>query len=115
MNVFQLELYLRFEVLSYGNLIFIKSTTTDYLLVEINNDVIKLKIKLDEQFDEVSIKFEEIDSSWIHIEIEQQENRWVLEVNGEKRALIMPTDVPNELCKNYLYIGNFQVRQYNIM
>lgn len=109
-NVFQLELYLRFEVLSHGNLIFIKSTTTDYLLVEINNDLIKLKIKLDGHFDEVSIKFEEIDSFWNHVEIERRENSWIIEVNGEKHTLIMSTDVPNKLCKNDLYIGNFQVR-----
>lgn len=79
------------------------------MLVEIIKDVIKLKIKLDDYFDEVLIKFEEIDSSWIHVNIEQQKNCWVIEINGEKRILIMPEDIPIEICQNYLYIGNLEV------
>lgn len=100
---------MKFERLALGNFILIKSITTDYMLVEINYDVIKLKIKLDDYFDDVSIKFEEIDSSWIRMEIEQQENKWILEVNGEKRYLTIPTDVPVELCTNHLYIGKSEV------
>jgi len=111
--IFQLELYVRFEILARGNFISIQSTTTDYAMsVEINNDVFKLKIKLDEYFDEVSIKFEAIDSSWIHLEIEQHNNSWCISVNDNKRSLIMPTDVLDELCENYLYIGNFSVSKY---
>lgn len=106
-----MELYLRFEHLAHGNFI-LSESITDYMLVEINYDVIKLKIKLDDYFDDVSIKFEEIDSSWLRIEIEQQENRWYLDVNGEKRCLIIPTDMPIELCTNYLYIGKSEVIQY---
>lgn len=104
-----MELYLRFELLAYGNLISIKGMATDYLLVEINNDIIKLIIKLDDYYDEVLISFEEIDSSWIHVEIEQQENTWIIYVNGKKRTLIIPSEISNELCKNYLYIGNNEV------
>ncbi|XP_025192604.1 uncharacterized protein LOC112592664 [Melanaphis sacchari] len=107
--ILQLELYVRFEILARGNLISIRSTTTDYMSVEINNDVFKLKIKLDEYFNEVSIKFEYIDSSWIHLEIEQHGNSWYLSVNDNKRSLIVPDDMLIELCENYLYIGNFQV------
>lgn len=111
--IFQLELYVRFEILARGHFISIQSTTTDYVMsVEINNDVFKLKIKLDEYFDEVSIKFEAIDSSWIHLEIEQHNNSWCISVNDNKRSLIMPTDVQDELCENYLYIGNFSVSKY---
>lgn len=104
-----MELYLRFEFLSRGNLISIKSITMDYMLLEIDNDIIKLKIKLDDYFDEVLIKFEKVDSSWIHIDIEQQQNSWAIEVNGKKQTLIMPDDIPIEMCKNYLYIGNRKV------
>jgi len=99
----------RFGLLAHGNLIFIKSITTDYMTVTIDNNVIKLKIKLDDYFDEVSIKLEEIDSSWTHVEIEQHSNSWVIEVNGQRQTLIMSSDVPIELCTNYLYIGNFEV------
>lgn len=104
-----MELYLRFERLSYGYLVLIKSVTMDYMLVEINNDIIKLKIKLDDYFDEKSIKFEEIDSSWIYVEIQQQINSWHINVNGEKHTLIMPVDIPINLCKDYIYIGNSEV------
>lgn len=107
--VFQLELYLRFELLSRGNLISMKSATADYMSVEIDKNILKLKIKLDDYFDEVSIKFEEIDSCWIHVEIRQRKNSWSMAVNGEKRTLIMPTDVPIELCDNHFYIGNLEV------
>jgi hypothetical protein len=101
---------LKFELLANGNLMSIKGMTTDYMLVEINNDIIKLIVKLDDYYDEVLIQFEEIDSSWIHVEIEQQENTWIIDVNGEKRTLIMPADISNnDLCKNYLYIGNNEV------
>ncbi|XP_026805571.1 uncharacterized protein LOC113548730 [Rhopalosiphum maidis] len=110
-NNWKLELYLRFEILAHGNLISIRSNTTDYMSVEINNDVFKLKIKLDEYFNEVSIKFEYIDSSWIHLEIEHHDNSWCLSVNDIKRSLIMPDDVLIELCENHLYIGNFQENQ----
>ncbi|XP_025406324.1 uncharacterized protein LOC112680444 [Sipha flava] len=97
-----LELYLRFELLANGNLMSIKGMTTDYMLVEINNDIIKLIVKLDDYYDEVLIQFEEIDSSWIHVEIEQQENTWIIDVNGEKRTLIMPADISNnDLCMSY--------------
>jgi len=109
--IFQLEFYLRFEILDRGNLISIRSAAADYLSVEINNDVFKLKIKLDEYFDEVSIKFENIDSSWIHLEIEQHDNSWTMSVNDNKRTLIMPVDVLVELCENHLYIGNIQVNR----
>jgi len=80
--------------------------------VTIENNVIKLKIKLDDYFDEVSVKLEEIDSSWIHVEIEQQTNSWTIEINGERRTLIMSSDLPIELCKNNLYIGNIEVDTY---
>lgn len=102
-------MYVRFGILSRGNFFSIKSDTTDYLLIKIINDIIKLKIKLDDYFDEVSIKFEAIDSSWIHMEIGQKKNSWFIDVNGEKRTLIMPLDVPNELCDNCLRIGNLEV------
>lgn len=108
-----MELYLRFELLAHGNLILIKGMATDYMLVEINNDIVKLIIRLDDYFDEVLLPFEEIDSSWIHIEIEQRENTWFIYVNGEKRTLLMPADVSNELCKNYLHIGNNEVNNLN--
>lgn len=104
-----MELYLRFEFLAHGNFITIKSITTDYILVEIIKDIIKLKIKLDDYFDEVLIKFEMIDSSWVHMNIEQQKNSWLIEINGEKRTLRMPEDIPTEICQNYLYIGNLKV------
>lgn len=104
-----MELYLRFEFLSHGNLVSMKSVTADYMLVEIDKDVLKLKVRLDNYFDEVSIKFEEIDSCWIHVEIEQRLNSWSVAVNGEKRTLIMPTDVLVELCDNHFYIGNLEV------
>lgn len=107
-----MELYIRLQILSRGNLIFIKSFTTDYMSVTIENNVIKLKIKLDDYFDEVSVKLEEIDSSWIHVEIEQQTNSWTIEINGERRTLIMSSDLPIELCKNNLYIGNIEVDTY---
>lgn len=108
--IFQLELYARFEILARGNFISIRSTTKDYvMLVEIIKDVFKLKIKIDEYFNEVSIKFEAIDSSWIHLEIEQHNNSWCMSVNDNKRSLIMPTDVLDELCEKHLYIGNFSV------
>lgn len=109
-----MELYLRLELLARGNLILIKSIIADYnmLSVDINNDIIKLKIKLDDYLDETSIKFELIDSSWIHLEIKQQLNTWTMEVNGEKRTLIMPYDMPNELCTGHFDIGHFEV--YNI-
>jgi len=111
--IFQLELYVRFEILARGNFISIRSTTTDYVMsVEINNDVFKLKIKLDEYFDEVSMKFEAIDSSWIHLEIEQHNNSWCISVNDNKRSLIMPNDVHDKLCENYMYIGNISVSKY---
>lgn len=111
--IFQLELYVRFEILACGNFISIRSTTMDYIIsVEINNDVLKLKIKLDEYFNEVSIKFEAIDSSWIHLEIEQHNNSWCMSVNDNKRSLIMPTDLVDELCEKHLYIGNFSVSKY---
>lgn len=111
--IFQLELYARFEILARGNFISIRSTTKDYvMLVEINKDVFKLKIKIDEYFNEVSIKFEAIDSSWIHLEIEQHDNSWCMSVNDNKRSLIMPTDVLDELCEKHLYIGNFSVSKY---
>lgn len=82
------------------------------LLVDVNKDIIKLKIKLDDYFDEVSIKFEQIDSSWIHLEIRQQLNTWSMEVNGEKRTLIMSDDIPIELCNGHFYIGHFEVNAY---
>lgn len=104
-----MELYLRFEILANGNFISTRSTAADYMSVEINNDVFKLKIKLDEYFDEVSIKFEYIDSSWIHLEIEQHDNSWCLSVNDNKRSLMMPDEVFVELCEDHMYIGNFQV------
>ncbi|XP_060872794.1 uncharacterized protein LOC132946753 [Metopolophium dirhodum] len=101
----KLELYARFEILARGNFISIRSATTDYVMsVEINNDILKLKIKLDEYLNEVSIKFEAIDSSWIHLEIEQHNNSWCMSVNDDKRTLIMPTDVFDELCDTHLYI-----------
>jgi len=102
----------RFGLLAHGNLIFIKSITTDHMSVTIDNNVIKLRIKLDDYSDEVSVKLEEIDSSWIHVEIEQHSNSWVIEVNGERQTLIMSSDVPIELCKNHLYIGNFEVNTF---
>jgi len=111
--IFQLELYVRFEILARGNFIAIRSASTDYVMsVEINSDVFKLKIKLDEYLNEVSIKFEAIDSSWIHLEIEQHNNSWCMSVNDNKRSLIMPTDVFDELCDTHLYIGNFSVSKY---
>ncbi|XP_050060956.1 uncharacterized protein LOC114129897 isoform X2 [Aphis gossypii] len=110
-NNWKLELYLRFEILANGNFISTRSTAADYMSVEINNDVFKLKIKLDEYFDEVSIKFEYIDSSWIHLEIEQHDNSWCLSVNDNKRSLMMPDEVFVELCEDHMYIGNFQENQ----
>lgn len=103
-------MYLRFGLLAHGDLILMK-TITDYMSVDISKDIIKLEVKLDDYFDEVSIKFEEIDSSWIHIAVEQQENSWFIEVNGVIRSLIMPTVIsnPNELCTNHLYIGHTKV------
>lgn len=103
-------MYLRFELLTHGNLISIK-TITEYMLIKISKDIIKLEVKLDDYFNEVSIKFEQIDSSWIYMEIEQQKNSWFIEVNGEKRTLIMPTNMSNQnkLCTNHLYIGNIKV------
>jgi len=107
-----LELYLRFEILANGNFISTRCTAADYnMSVEINNDVFKLKIKLDEYFNEVSIKFEYIDSSWIHLEIEQHDNSWCLSVNDHKRSLMMPDEVFVELCEDHMYIGNFQVNK----
>lgn len=102
-------MYLRFGFLSNGNFISIKSVTADWLSVEIINDVIKLKVKLDDYFDEVSIKFETIDSSWVHLEVGQKRNSWFIDVNGEKRTLVMPADVPNDLCNNHIHIGNLEV------
>lgn len=87
--------------------------TTDYMLVEVNNNIIKLIIKLDDYFDEAIIPFEEIDSSWIHMEIEQQESTWLINVNGEKRILIMPADESIELCKNFMFIGNNEASNLN--
>lgn len=106
-----MELYLRLELLARGNLILVKSIITDYnmLSVDIYYDVIKLKIKLDDYFDEISIKLELIDSSWIHLEIKQQLNTWSLEVNGEKHTLIIPDDMPIELCISHFYVGYFEV------
>lgn len=106
-----MELYLRLELLARGNLISIKSVIADdnILTVDINNDIIKLKIKLDDYFDEISIKFELIDSSWIHLEIKQKLNMWTMEVNGEEQTLIMPDDMSIELCTGHFYIGNFEV------
>jgi len=96
--------------LARGNFISIQSITTDHVLtVEINNDIFTLRIKLDEYYDEVSIKFEAIDSPWIHLEIEQHNNSWCMSVNDKKGLLIMPTDVLFELCDDHLYIGNFPV------
>lgn len=106
--IIQLELYLRFEILASGNFISTQGTT-DYMSVEINNDMFKLKIKLDEYFNEVAIKFEYIDSSWIHLEIEQHDNNWCLSINDNTRSLMMPDDVFVELCEDHMYIGNFQV------
>lgn len=84
--------------------------------VTIENNAIKLKIKLDNYFDEVSVKLKEIDSSWTHVEIEQHTNSWTIEVNGEKRTLTMSSDVPIELCQNHLYIGNTEVSiHFNII
>jgi len=99
---------LRFEILASGNFISTQGTT-DYMSVEINNDMFKLKIKLDEYFNEVAIKFEYIDSSWIHLEIEQHDNNWCLSINDNTRSLMMPDDVFVELCEDHMYIGNFQV------
>lgn len=104
---------MRFEILARGNFISIRGITTDYVMtVEINNDVFRLKLKLDEYFEEVSIQFEAIDSSWIHLEIEQHNNSWCMSVNDKKGSLIMPTDVFVELCESHLYIGNFPVSKY---
>lgn len=102
-------MYLRFEILARGNFIFIRSTTTDYMSVEINNDIFKLKVKLDEYIDEMSMKFENINSCWIHLEIEQHDNSWCMSINDNKHTLIMPADVPVELCDSNLCIGNCQV------
>lgn len=85
------------------------------LSVDINNDIIKLKVKLDDYFDEISIKFELIDSSWIHLEVKQQLNTWTIEVNGEKQTLIMPNDIPIELCTGHFYIGHFEVHNICIV
>lgn len=105
-------MYIRFRLLSHGTLISLTNDTTDYMLVEINNDIIILKIKIDEYLNEVSIKFEEIDSSWIHIEIGQHKNTWFIDVNGEKHILIIPADLPIKLCTNNLLIGNLEVNAY---
>lgn len=105
----QLEMYLRFGLLSRGNLALMKSNTADYMSVEIDNDVIKLKIKLDDYFDDLFINIVEIDSSWIHVEIGQHKNSWFLEVNGKRRTLIVSTDVSVELCNSHLYIGKLEV------
>jgi len=107
-------MYLRFGIFSRGNLVLMKSIAADYMSAEINNDVIKLKIKIDDYFDEMSISFEEIDSSWIHVEIGYQKNSWFLDVNGEKRALIMSSDVSVELCNSHLYIGKSEVNRYDM-
>lgn len=106
---FQLELYLKFKFPADGDLLLIKNTLNNYMLIQIVNNIIKLKVKLDDYFDETSIKIEEIDSSWIHLDIEQQVNVYSISVNGEKRTLIMSADISNELCKNNFYIGNSEV------
>lgn len=102
-------MYLRFERFARGNLLLTKSITgDDYMSVEVDKDTIKLKIKVDDYFGDVSVKYEEIDSSWVHMEIKQQQTSWQIDVNGEKRTLILP-DVPDEICKDHLHIGNIEV------
>lgn len=100
---------MRLERFASGNLLLAKSTSgDDYMSVDVYKDTITLKIRVDDYFGDVSIKYEEIDSSWVHVEIKQQQTSWKIDVNGEKRTLILP-DVPDEICNDHLYIGNIEV------
>lgn len=93
----------------YGDVITMNSSSADYICVSVVNNYFKLKVSVEDYSYDTLIKYEEIDSSWIHLELGQKMNVWYFNVNGETQTIETPGDIPNEICHEYFYTGSRDV------